>query len=594
MMIPKRTLLQRISSWVPCDTSHAGRVHKRNPAIDSMVLFIDEPVRLIEDKRFPKDVDDDRYSHLRQVILGESVGKVFNTSLVMTSLDVSVFGITDSGREIIPVVLASTLSVDHIVDKMWIPFFHNSSPLLDATERSMLKWLAASVSAAPRLVEIMGKALQVQFADTWSGSSQGLTLRQSMGAVLLAFNKRRESCYPIVPFPVGKYLHALINDEAITVDATILQYVRSSTFTNSITQFPNSRRNPVLVPESALCLLATATEVVSNDIIAKEIQKDLKVIWGNLLCHITSPESSPLGQPLEDVFPRVLRMRILSSHLKEGSSGYTTLQDLLAIKDMSMIKYTIGGAPYKAAKISNTGKSVTQDGVRKSLKQWEADTFEYVAQGVKSAAKRKTLEELLLRKIIAPTRIDITSVASSRNCFAWKDSIRSIDSELVLTIPLPNNDHGNLLMFFRMLASGSTSPPPNKVGPDEIVLVFEEKSKGENNESNEIWWGHFAQGKAGKNMKGPYDQHGKFCEAVMRITESDLEGDTEGFLRALKEGRFIYVYVTTHDGPTVYLTAKDLPDIKCNSLGVLILNREVTQRILGPIFNVYALTRSAM
>ena len=78
------------------------------------------------------------------------------------------------------------------------------------------------------------------------------------------------------------------------------------------------------------------------------------------------------------------------------------------------------------------------------------------------------------------------------------------------------------------------------------------------------------------------------------ITESDLEGD-RGYLRALMEGRFIYVYVTTHDGPTVYLTSQDLPHIQSNSLGVLVLNREVTQRILGVTFyDVYALTRSAI
>eukprot|EP01036_Dinobryon_divergens_P040129 gene40129-53013_t len=130
-----------------------------------------------------------------------------------------------------------------------------------------------------------------------------------------------------------------------------------------------------------------------------------------------------------------------------------------------------------------------------------------------------------------------------------------------------------------MLPSGMTSSPPTKVGSDEIVLVFKEKSTGD---SYEIWWGHFTQGQAGEKEKGPYDQHGKFCQAVASITESDLEGDTGGYLRALKEGRFIYVYMTTHGGPLVYLTAQDLPDIKCDSLGVLVLNQEVTKR---PIYD---------
>ena len=65
------------------------------------------------------------------------------------------------------------------------------------------------------------------------------------------------------------------------------------------------------------------------------------------------------------------------------------------------------------------------------------------------------------------------------------------------------------------------------------------------------------------------------------ITENDLQNDRGGYLRALKEGRYMYVFVTTDDEPTtVYLT-------------VLILNRGVTERIIGNIFEVYALTRSA-
>jgi hypothetical protein len=181
---------------------------------------------------------------------------------------------------------------------MWIPSLHVRSTEIKAVETSILKWLAASVSAAPRLVLIMRESLQAELAATRAASSQtqGLSLKQSMGAVLSAFDRRRRvSCYADVRFPVGKYLHALINDEAIDVDSTVLQYVRSSTFTNSITQFPDSQyQNQILVPESALCLIANATEVVSNDFIAKAIQKEFNAIWGKLMGHITSPESSAL------------------------------------------------------------------------------------------------------------------------------------------------------------------------------------------------------------------------------------------------------------------------------------------------------------
>ena len=130
-------------------------------------------------------------------------------------------------------------------------------------------------------------------------------------------------------------------------------------------------------------------------------------------------------------------------------------------------------------------------------------------------------------------------------------------------------------------------------GQNEIVLVFEEKSRAENSDTDQPWWGHFVQGKAGKE-KGSYDQYAKFSTAVASITEEDLEGDSGGYLRALKEGRYLYIYVTTHSGPSVYLAAEDLPHIHSNSQGVLVLSRDVTQRIMGVTFDVYALTRSVL
>ena len=566
----------------------AGRVKKAKPAVDSLVLFIDESAKLIEGSDYFKGVKDG-YGHLRDTILGETIGRIFKTSLVMTSLSLSAFGKTDTGRIIIPVMLASKLPVDHIVDNIWIPSFHASSAVINATERSMLQWLAASISTAPRLVELLGRALKAEFAKTWSASSQGLSLREAMGAVLSEFDSMVDGYYGNVKFPVGKYLYALINEEPVVRDVKTLDYIRSSSFTNTITNFDYLDENQQLVPESALCLLASTKQVDWDDIIATEIQKEFKEIWGNLLNHITCPLSS---QPLEDVFARVLRMRMLSSHLKERSPGQTTLKDLLAI-DMSAIKYTIGGTPYNASKISGTGETVDQDGViQKNLEQWEKDTFEYAARSEESYAKRKHLSDLLSRGIIVPKIFhDIGPMSSSLNLTAWKKSIRAITSTLDLKRPRPNNDHGDLMLFARMVSSSSTiSSSPTKIGRDEIVLVFEEKSMAESRSGNKVWRGHFIEPEG----KGPYDQYGKFCQAVTSITESDLQDDQGGYLRALKEGRFIYVYATTHAGPTVYLTAQDLPHIQSNSLGVLVLNRDVTRRILGTTFDVYALTRSTL
>ena len=602
----------------------AGRMKKVKPVVDSLVLFIDESAAIFEHSKYPASFIFDAYSELRQRILGHNVGEVFNTALLMTSRSVNAYESTETGRIILPAKLASTLPVDHMVDNIWIPSLHaaNSATLIgiDARERSMLKWLAASVSAAPLLVELMGTALRAEFADTWSSattttsssSQQGLSLTQSMGAVLSAFDGMQKSCYPDVRFPAGEYLYALINEEYIDMDDTAQQHIRSSMFTNSITYICSGRIiYPRLVPESSLCLLASTSAVNADDVIARAIQDEFKEIWNNLVNHLTrSPPSSPPpsippGQPplLEDMFARVLRTRILSTHLHERRRGMTTLRALLAIDNISDgIKCITGGEPYNAAKISTTGKTVVQAGVKKNINKWEAATFES-SRGLYSYRKHHFLWDLLSCELIVPDElvgID-EPLPSIRNLTAWKESFRAIDSDSNFVMKVPRNDHCNNLMLFGKMALSSSSRSSSSSnmaststssdGRENIVVVFAE---GESNgDSNQIWRGHFIQqGKAGKE-KGPYDRYEKFCQAVASITESDLEGD-RGYLRALKEGRFIYVYVTTHAGPMVYLAPQDLPHIQTNSLGVLVLNRDVTKRIMRATYDVYALTRSAM
>eukprot|EP01035_Chromulina_nebulosa_P023318 gene23318-biopygen15360 len=542
----------------------AGRVKKVKPAVDSLVLFIDESVKLLEFSDSITGISDG-YALLQRTILGERVGNVLKTSLVMSSLSVSVFEAIVCERRIVPIVLASKLSVDHIVDNIWIPSLP-ASYTIDATERAMLKWLAASVSVAPRLVELIGTALQSTFVDTWPA---GLSLGQSMGAVLSEFDQSQKMYYGRVRFPVGKYLHALINEKPIAMDNTVLRKVRSSSFTNSIKTFPGKKEDgQLLVLEAALYFLANTSNYDWQDEIATEIQKEFNEIWNSILNHIKFPLSPPIGQrqPLEDAFARVLRMRILSSHLSEHSPGQTTLQDLLAIDDINAIKYTVGAGPYQAAKISSTETAVVQAGAQKNLIPWEADSDE-------SSAKRKVLSHLLSREIIATKFVFIRYIRSSKqvDLTEWKAGIRFIDSDVLLTKP---SNHSGLMLFGKMALGSSASSPSDR---EKIVLIFEEKSQGETE---------------GGQEKPSYDRYEAFCAMVAGITESELKDD-KGYLRALMEGRFLYVYVTMQSGPVVYLAREDWSHAQANSLGMLVLNRDVTKRILGTVFDVYALARSS-
>mmetsp|Transcript_18119 Transcript_18119/g.24854 ORF Transcript_18119/g.24854 Transcript_18119/m.24854 type:complete len:203 (-) Transcript_18119:141-749(-) len=201
--------------------------------------------------------------------------------------------------------------------------------------------------------------------------------------------------------------------------------------------------------------------------------------------------------------------------------------------------------------------------------------------------KRDRLKRLLTRVILVTDCLKKSIGSSVTDKALWKTDIKECDFNVQIAKPQPNNDHCDLMMFTKMQPSSAVAAASSG---EEIVVVFEETSKTESNAKNEVWLGHFAQ-----DDQTPYHQYFKFCSAVSTITEEDLVGDN-GYLRALKDGRFLYVYVTTHPGPTVYLAPEDLSGISAGtkSQGVLVLNREVTKEMLGIVFEVYALARSAL
>ena len=347
-----------------------------------------------------------------------------------------------------------------------------------------------------------------------------------------------------------------------------------------------------IVPESSLSLLARADigRLLANKH-EKAIKEEFDAIWNDLKSHILSKERGTAeGQALENIFPRVLRMRLLSTHLKEKEKGQTTLMELFAI-DQASIMCTVGGRPYNAANTSSN-YSFVQDGVVRSAAEWIASTFELGLASDVSAKKIYSLHQLLNRPIVVPEYVDIIPIPSSVNNpvnrTPWTTAIMKIDSSLGMRKMLPGNDHSDLMLFLWKLQGAMD---PATYSDDEMVFPLEWKSQDEIT-GTPVWQGHcWSKGNR------PYRQYALFCEAVNDITEADLVNDN-GYLRALMEGRFLYVYVTTHSGPSVYLTAEDLDGITTKmtkSQGVLVLNRDVTKKILGStIFDLYAITSSMM
>ena len=315
-----------------------------------------------------------------------------------------------------------------------------------------------------------------------------------------------------------------------------------------------------------------------------------------------------VGQPFEDIFVRILRIRILSMHLKENSkSGTTNLMEIFGINRATIVQ-TAEGLPYKRANMmisKNPSYYLERKNVRMTVKRWTEATFESYnyAKVANSKKKEKDLNILLNAEIVLPDAFDFDDIESSSNREEWKKQIKNIDSSIGLYKTRATNggneDHCDLMMFVKMRKDGNGSPK-------NMVIAIETKSRGESSYhsrgSEGVWRGHFSVYEGEKKTSDEYAQYFQFCNAVSSITDVDLVGDC-GYLRALMEGNFLYVYATTHDGPNVHLTPEDLKETTpkptststptpIHSQGILVLSREISKNILGFTFDFYALTRS--
>jgi len=185
-----------------------------------------------------------------------------------------------------------------------------------------------------------------------------------------------------------------------------------------------------------------------------QIKHEIDLIWSELKNHILSPFPFTKGQPLEDAFQSVLRMRFLSMHLKVDGMGQTTLCDLLAV-DLNAIMFTIGGRPYNTAKMIKGLSTFQQDGVNRSMTQWMSNTFEVAKKSAASTEKQTLLKQLLSRTVlVSETDCMITGIGSSvEDKSQWKADIKRITSRVLIAKPQPNNDHCDLMTFMKMLPS---------------------------------------------------------------------------------------------------------------------------------------------
>lgn len=168
-----------------------------------------------------------------------------------------------------------------------------------------------------------------------------------------------------------------------------------------------------IIPESSLSLLARSDigKTLTNKY-EKTIKEEFDAIWNDLKTHLLSEKGTAKGQALLEIFPRVLRMRLLSTHLKGEKKGRTTLKELFAV-DLKSIMCTVEGRPFHAATTTSRKNSLLQDGARRS--GWKIPS---------SLTKVIHLEEILNRPILLSDVKEPLLIASSM--YAGKQTLRQL------------------------------------------------------------------------------------------------------------------------------------------------------------------------
>ena len=225
----------------------------------SKVLFlIDETAKVNEVLRDRvKCNTKDVWQIIRNTLLGTHLETYANisTALVISTLDYAYLNVTDSERPYQAIVGPTKLDSDKIIDN-WLRLRLEQSNLpFPEDQRQELKRLASAFVQAPRTVEIFVEAVVTHLSKRGSLNSTtayGLVLADTMDDVHLRYPR-------LIELPKPKYLHALLHGSRLIVDLEVQRLVRSSMYSNIITEFPRQAL-PYINPETAFILLVAAAE----------------------------------------------------------------------------------------------------------------------------------------------------------------------------------------------------------------------------------------------------------------------------------------------------------------------------------------------
>eukprot|EP00457_Paulinella_chromatophora_P003010 gb/GEZN01003015.1/.p1 GENE.gb/GEZN01003015.1/~~gb/GEZN01003015.1/.p1 ORF type:complete len:689 (+),score=86.12 gb/GEZN01003015.1/:102-2168(+) len=244
-----RKLLKPNSPWgegkddnYPLELIRGFLVHavKKAPNSPSTVVVLADEVFKSETDfaskfKLNSRADRDITSVLRRAVLDVKITEGLDTALVISSLTIDAVGKTTSGRKVTPLVLHN-LDDQQIVRDWW--------GKVDKEQASLLQ-LSAALDSLPRLVE---------FAAVYLKKHPGPVNAQKVVDLLQFVKNRIREMYE--PSMLSKEeLRALVFGEEVDLDERVMDLIKFSLFTNSLTKFTYDKAEKI-IPEASLMLLA--------------------------------------------------------------------------------------------------------------------------------------------------------------------------------------------------------------------------------------------------------------------------------------------------------------------------------------------------
>ena len=519
----------------------AGRVARdMGKNIDKFTLLVDE-AKVFIDVANAED-DDDVYDIIRSTLLNnemqyeDAAGTIrkFKCSLVLSTLAEGVVGYTSSHRPIKPIVLPGLLAPQEAVNRIWGPIFEKKNITLSSKETRALELLAALCGRLPRVLEQATEAIH-RLQDT--------TVKSDMMAAIVTStleginNRYLRSDAELL---IDTHQHAMIFQKPILINEA-KSSIEFSIFTNSLFALNTmSDKSSRMVPEVCLILLY---ETVLKYCLDNGALNMIGLLFKQVLDRITDFHKGKVedGQLLEDIALGWLRIRAKAEvSLKHSfgslSPGLTTLGRLLNIE--------IEGLYRSVGQISFPIHGLASDNIVVGYTAW-----------LKKA----------LNTPFPSACTGVTAVANSNDINAFAKFLVSNNSVLHI-YNSPKGDSYDI----GVLATVNDIP---------FVIFIDCKSKSMHTNSTN-YFKEFGSDTA-------FRQFRDMNEVALNCSSSKLAG---GYLDALKQGNWMFIYMTTVDTPDLLVEGKHMAanmSTHASTGNVLVMGKNSTMGFLSIFGDAY-------